>query len=101
LGVRLRPIDRTILALAMPALGSLAADPLYSLADTAFVGHLGTRELGAVAVGSAAFTASFWIFSFLAFGVTPRVARALGAGDRRFALGYVGETVTGRPLGPA
>lgn len=83
--MRLRPIDRTILALAIPALGSLAADPLYSLADTAFVGHLGTRELGAVAIGSAAFTASFWIFSFLAFGVTPRVARALGAGDQRLA----------------
>lgn len=38
-------------------------------------------QLGALAVGSAAFTASFWIFSFLAYGVTPRVARALGAGD--------------------
>jgi putative MATE family efflux protein len=82
---KLRPVDRTILALAIPALGSLAADPLYSLADTAFVGHLGTRELGAVAVGSAAFTGSFWIFSFLAFGVTPRVARALGAEDKRLA----------------
>ena len=65
----------------MPALGALAADPLYSLADTAFVGNLGTAELGAVAVGTAAFTASFWLFSFLAYGVTPRVARAIGSGD--------------------
>lgn len=39
-------------------------------------------QLGALAIGTAAFTASFWIFSFLAFGVTPRVARAFGAGDR-------------------
>ena len=74
--------DRAIVALAVPALAALAADPLYSLADTAFVGNLGTAELGAVAVGTAAFTASFWLFSFLAYGVTPRVARALGAQDR-------------------
>lgn len=76
------PDDREIAALALPALGALAADPLYSLADTAFVGNLGTPQLGAVAVGTAAFTASFWLFSFLAYGVTPRVARAFGAGDR-------------------
>ena len=75
------PEDKAILALAVPALGALAADPLYSLADRAFVGNLGTVELGAVAVGTAAFTASFWLFSFLAYGVTPRVARALGAND--------------------
>lgn len=71
-----------IFALAVPALAALAADPLYSLVDTALVGHLGRNELGAVAVGTAAFTASFWLFSFLAYGVTPKVARALGADDR-------------------
>lgn len=71
-----------IFALAIPALAALAADPLYSLVDTALVGHLGRNELGAVAVGTAAFTASFWLFSFLAYGVTPKVARSLGANDR-------------------
>ena len=75
------PDDRTIAALGVPALGALAADPLYSLVDTAFVGRLGVPQLGGLAVGVAAFTASFWIFSFLAYGVTPRVARALGAGQ--------------------
>ena len=73
--------DRAIVALALPALGALAADPLYSVIDTAFVGHLGTPQLGAVAVGTTVFNASFWIFSFLAYGLTPRVARAFGAGD--------------------
>ena len=77
--------DRAILALAVPALGALAADPLYSIVDTALVGHLGAPELGGVAVGTAAFTASFWIFSFLAYGVTPSVARALGSGDEEGA----------------
>lgn len=75
------PDDRAIAALGIPALGALAADPLYSLVDTAFVGNLGVPQLGGLAVGVAAFTASFWIFSFLAYGVTPRVARALGAGN--------------------
>lgn len=74
------PDDPAIAALAIPALGALAADPLYSLVDTAFVGRLGVPQLAGLAVGVAAFTASFWIFSFLAYGVTPRVARALGAG---------------------
>lgn len=53
------PRRRLIVALAPPALASLATDPLYSLFDTAFVAHLGTTELGAVAVGSAACNASF------------------------------------------
>jgi putative MATE family efflux protein len=79
--VRPHPDDRAIFRLAVPALGALAADPLYSLIDTAFVGHLGTAQLGALAIGTAAFTASFWIFSFLAYGVTARVARAFGAND--------------------
>ncbi|MFP5298988.1 MAG: MATE family efflux transporter, partial [Actinomycetota bacterium] len=61
--LRRHPDDRAIAALAVPALGALAADPLYSLVDTALVGHLGSAPLGAVAVGAAAFTASFWLFS--------------------------------------
>ena len=75
------PDDRSIITLAAPALGALAAEPLYSLVDTALVGHLGTAELGAAAVAGAAFTAFFWLFSFLAYGVTPKVARALSRGD--------------------
>ena len=39
---RLRsPHDREIVRLALPALGALAAEPLYILVDTAIVGHLG------------------------------------------------------------
>ena len=37
--------DREIVALALPALGALAAEPLYVLVDTAIVGHLGTTQL--------------------------------------------------------
>ena len=48
-----RPVDRELLRLAVPALGALLAEPLYVLADTAVVGHLGTAELGGLAVASA------------------------------------------------
>ena len=44
--------DRRILRLALPALGSLAVEPLYILVDTAIVGHLGTPQLGGLGVAS-------------------------------------------------
>src|SRR5215467_5360133 len=47
--VRLRsPHDREIVRLALPALGALAAEPLYILADTAIVGHLGRPQIAAL-----------------------------------------------------
>lgn len=78
---RLRPLDRRILALAVPALGALAADPLLSLADTAFVARLGTVPLAALGVDTALFSFVFGAFNFLAYATTPMVARRLGAGD--------------------
>jgi MATE family multidrug resistance protein len=80
--LRLRgPYDREIVALALPALGALAADPLVSLIDTAFVGRLGATALAALAVASAVFAVAFFIFNFVAYATTPMVARAVGAGD--------------------
>ncbi|HEX7005231.1 MAG TPA: MATE family efflux transporter [Trueperaceae bacterium] len=76
-----RRFDREIFALALPALGTLAADPLVSLVDTAFVGRLGTVELGALGVNSALFALAFFVFNFLAYGTTPMVARANARGD--------------------
>lgn len=73
--------DREILALALPALGTLAADPLVSLVDTAFVGRLGVIPLAALGVNVALFAMAFVLFNFLAYGTTPRVARAVGRGD--------------------
>ncbi len=76
-----RVLDREIGALAIPALGALAADPLVSLVDTAFVGRLGTVPLAALGVNAALFSMTFVVFNFLAYGTTPRVARAWGRGD--------------------
>ena len=77
--------DREILRLAIPAFVALAAEPLYVLADTAIVGHLGTRPLGGLGVAGAVLSVAFGIFNFLAYGTTAAVARRIGAGDPKAA----------------
>ena len=77
--------DREILRLAVPALGALVAEPLYVLADTAVVGHLGTPQLGGVAVASSVLLTMYAVFVFLAYTTTASVARLRGAGDEREA----------------
>jgi putative MATE family efflux protein len=77
---------RTILSLALPALGALAAGPMYLLADTAIVGHLGRVPLAGLAVGGTAITAVTSVATFLEYGTTGGVARAVGAGRREAAL---------------
>jgi MATE family multidrug resistance protein len=74
--------DAEIRALALPALGALAADPLVSIVDTIFVGRLGIVPLAALGVNTSVFALTFVVFNFLAYGTTPLVARAVGRGDR-------------------
>jgi putative MATE family efflux protein len=79
--VRLRsPHDREIVRLALPALGALAAEPLYVLADTAIVGHLGRPQIAALGLAGTVLAGAFTIFNFLTYGTTAVVARASGAG---------------------
>jgi putative MATE family efflux protein len=78
-------LDRTILALAVPALGALAAEPLYVLVDTAIVGHLGTDPLASLAIAATVLTTAFTVFNFLTYGTTATVARLHGAGADREA----------------
>lgn len=83
---RLDELDRRVLALAIPALGALVAEPLFLLADTAMVGHLGAPALAALGVASTILQTAVGLCIFLAYTTTPRVARRLGAGDRRGAV---------------
>jgi putative MATE family efflux protein len=83
--VRRSPYDREILRLAVPALGALAAEPLYVLVDTAIVGHLGTTQLAALAIAATVMTTAFTVFNFLTYGTTARVARLHGAGQEHEA----------------
>jgi putative MATE family efflux protein len=80
--VRRSPHDREILRFALPALGALAAEPLYVLADTAIVGHLGRPQIAALGLAGTVLAGSFTIFNFLTYGTTAVVARASGAGQQ-------------------
>lgn len=81
------PRDRAIAALAIPALGTLAIDPLVSIVDTMWVGRLGTVELAALAVASAVFAAVFAVFNFIHVTITPMVAGEVGRGSPERAGG--------------
>jgi MATE family, multidrug efflux pump len=79
--VRRSAHDREILRLALPALGALAAEPLYLLTDTAIVGHLGTPQLAALALAAAVLSNLVALCIFLTYGTTARVTRLHGAGQ--------------------
>jgi MATE family, multidrug efflux pump len=72
--------DGEILRLALPALGALAAEPLYLLVDTAIVGHLGTPQLAALALAATVLSNLVALCIFLTYGTTARVTRLHGAG---------------------
>lgn len=72
--------DRVIARLAVPALGTLVAEPLYVLTDTAIVGRIGTTELAGLALASTILLTAHAVLIFLAYGTTAAVARLLGAG---------------------
>ncbi len=91
---RRSPFDREIFALAIPALGALASDPLVTLVDTAFVGRLGPVPLAALGINASVFSLSFLVFNFLAYGTTPRIGRALGRRDREGAGRIVMQALT-------
>ncbi len=79
-------MDRDILRLAVPALGALIAEPLFLLADSAMVGHLGTTPLAGLGLASAVLQTIIGLMVFLAYSTTGAVARWLGAGDPRRAV---------------
>lgn len=72
--------DGEILRLALPALGALAAEPLYVLVDTAVVGHLGRSQLAALGIAATVLSV-LAMFNFLQYGTTAQVSRATGAGE--------------------
>ncbi|MGH3838355.1 MAG: MATE family efflux transporter, partial [Pseudonocardiaceae bacterium] len=77
---------RRVLALAVPALGVLAAEPLYLLVDTAVVGRLGAVPLAALAVGGVVLVQVSTGLTFLSYGTTARTARLYGSGQRAAAV---------------
>lgn len=92
------PLVRTIAGLAFPALGGLAAEPLYLLFDMAVVGRLGALSLAGLAVGGLVVTMLSSQLTFLSYGTTARAARFHGAGDRA-AAAHEGVQATWLALG--
>ena len=81
-----RTLDREILALAVPALGALVAEPILVLVDSAMVGHLGTPQLAGLSLAATVLTTVVGVFVFLAYATTALTARRAGAGDQAGAL---------------
>lgn len=63
-------IGREILGMAFPAALALAADPVASLIDTAFIGRLGAVQLAAVGVSIAIFNQASRITIFPLVSIT-------------------------------
>jgi putative MATE family efflux protein len=78
--------DAEIWRLAIPAFLALVAEPLFLLADSAIVGHLGTAQLAGLGIAGVVLQTVVGLCVFLAYGTTASVARSLGAGDRVGAL---------------
>ena len=62
------------------------AEPLFLLADSAMIGHLGVVQLAGLGVASAVLQTIIGLMVFLAYATTPAVARRLGHGDERGAV---------------
>ena len=74
-------LNRSIVRLALPALGALVAEPLFLIVDAAMVGHLGVAPLAGLGIASAVLQTIVGLMIFLAYSTTPAVARRLGAGE--------------------
>ena len=81
-----RGLNRQILSLALPALGALIAEPLFVLADSAMVGHLGAVSLAGLSLASTILMTTVGLFVFLAYATTATTARLFGAGRRTEGL---------------
>lgn len=79
-------LNREILRLAVPALGSLIAEPMFLIVDSALVGHLGVVPLAGLGIASAVLQTIVGLMVFLAYSTTPAVARRFGAGEHKVAV---------------
>lgn len=87
---RLDPLDRRIVALALPALGALVVEPLYNLTDSAILGHLGKVPLGGLAVAMAGLNVVGWVAAFIEMATVSVVSFRRAAGDDAGAARSVG-----------
>uniref|UniRef100_A0A383WIN5 Protein DETOXIFICATION n=1 Tax=Tetradesmus obliquus TaxID=3088 RepID=A0A383WIN5_TETOB len=78
-----QPAWREVIGFALPMLATLAADPVASLVDTAFVGHLGAAQLAGVGMAINIFSSITRLFNAPLLAVTTSaVAAASAEGER-------------------
>ncbi|KAF8706327.1 hypothetical protein HU200_030588 [Digitaria exilis] len=68
--LRLDGVAVDILSIAVPAVLALAADPITTLVDTAFVGHIGSAQLAAVGASASVFNLVSKLFNVPLLNVT-------------------------------
>ncbi len=69
--------------LALPVVFSQAGQMIVGLADTIMVGQIGASQLAAVSFANGIFILGLVLSIGLAYGLTPLVGKAFGAGDRK------------------
>lgn len=83
----MKPIDREILRIALPAVVANITVPLLGLIDMSIAGHLGDAAfIGAMSVGATMFNLVYWNFGFLRMGTSGLTAQAYGRGDTSGAM---------------
>lgn len=74
--------NRSVFAIAGPAMLANVTTPLLGVVATAAIGRLGdSAVLGGVAMAALVFDCMFWLFGFLRMGTVALTAQAFGAGD--------------------
>ena len=84
--VKMKPVNRDILKLALPSILANITVPLVGMVDIAIAGHLDTNAatmIGGIAIGSMLFDLLYWNFGFLRIGTGGLAAQAYGRGDRK------------------
>ncbi len=97
-GATKNTISQQILSLALPALVSLAIDPLMTIADTAFVGRYSAPNdpypLAGLGSAAALLVFSFYVFNFLATATAPLVANRRASSDEAGAIRVGGQALS-------
>ena len=79
------PVEKLVCSMAVPSILSMLVTALYNIADTFFVGRLGTEATGAIGVVFPYMTLIQAIAFFFGHGSGNFISRALGAKKREDA----------------
>lgn len=98
------PVNKLVCSMALPSILSMLVTALYNLADTFFVGKLGTEATGAIGVVFPYMTLIQAIAFFFGHGSGNFISRALGARNREdaekmAATGFFSAVIIGAVIG--